>query len=182
MTNSIYSKRYICGQEDGIKRGKMRIGVISDSHDHIDHLQQAITVFQNENVDTLIHCGDYSAPFMIRELTSFRGDIHIVFGNVNDRYLTTKICIEQHVYLHGELAELEIDGKKIAVIHYPDIAESLALSGKFDVVFYGHTHKHDYREVNNCLLVNPGELMGRFGCVSCAIYDTRNNTVEFREL
>jgi putative phosphoesterase len=86
------------------------------------------------------------------------------------------------VYLHGDFAELELDNKKIAVIHYPNIAETLALSGKYDAVFYGHTHKHECREVNDCLLVNPGELMGRFGSVSCAIYDTRNNTVEFHKL
>jgi putative phosphoesterase len=160
----------------------MKIGVISDSHDRIDHLQHAITLFQKENVNTMIHCGDYCAPFMIRELASFKGNIHIVFGNINDRHLTTKICIEEHVYLHGDLAELELDDKKIAVIHYPNIAENLALSGKYDVVFYGHTHKSECQRVNNCLLVNPGELMGRFGRISCAIYDTLNNTVEFHEL
>jgi putative phosphoesterase len=160
----------------------MKIGVISDSHDRIDHLQHAITLFQKEHANTMIHCGDYCAPFMIRELASFRGDIHVVFGNINDRYLTTKICMEEHVHLHGDLAELELDDKRIAVIHHPNIAENLALSGKYDVVFYGHTHKSECRRVNDCLLVNPGELMGRFGQISCAIYDTQNNTVEFHKL
>lgn len=160
----------------------MKIGVISDSHDRIDHLQDAITLFQKENVDTMIHCGDYCAPFMIHELTRFRGNIHIVFGNINDRYLTTKVCIKEQVYLHGDLAEIEFDNKKIAVIHYPNIAENLALSGKYDAVFYGHTHKYECRRVNDCLLVNPGELMGRFGYISCAIYDTQKNAVEFYRL
>jgi putative phosphoesterase len=157
----------------------MKIGVISDSHDRIDHLHLAIKLFQKNNIDTMIHCGDYCAPFMIRELASFKGDIHIVFGNINDRHLTTKICIEEHVYLHGDFAELELDNRKLAVIHYPNVAEALALSGEYDAVFYGHTHKAECREVDDCLLINPGELMGRFGSISCAIYDTKANSVEF---
>ena len=55
--------------------------------------------------------------------------------------------------------KIEVDGKKIAVTHYPEPAETLAGSGAYDVVIYGHTHRAEIRG-SKPLVINPGECGG----------------------
>ena len=57
--------------------------------------------------------------------------------------------------------EITLGGKKIAVVHYPEKARALAESGKYEMVFYGHTHKPWEERIGQCRLVNPGELAGQ---------------------
>ena len=81
-----------------------------------------------------------------------------------------------------EYGSVEFDGKKIAFTHYPEFGEGMAASGKYDVVFFGHTHIKKEEKINNTLLINPGELMGRLGTRTFVIYDTALNKIEFFEL
>lgn len=161
----------------------MRIGIISDTHDHIDNLSKAREFLVKHQVHAVIHCGDLCAPFMIDELDLFKIPVHVVFGNIDDRHTTTlKANTAQHVQLHGDIGYLTFDGVRFGVNHYPDIAKALGHTGKFDVVCSGHTHVQSLDDVGGCLLVNPGELMGRFGTLSCALYDTNIRKVKFFDL
>ena len=130
----------------------------------------------------LIHCGDFCAPFMMNELAKFTGEVHCVFGNIDDRFLTPNRAREVGVNFHGDLAELELAGKKIAAVHIPKIAEALAATGNYDIVCYGHTHIRDKKKLGNTWLVNPWDLMGWKNKPSFAIYDTETNEVEHVEL
>ena len=154
---------------------------MSDSHDNIRNLNKAIELLQERKVKVLIHCGDLCAPFMLDELKKFNGEVHLVFGNIDDNYLTPKKAYELGINFHGYLGELEIENKKIAFLHNPIFAEALAFHGKYDAVFYGHTHKKKEELVKRCLLVNPGEIMGRLGKPSFAVYDIESEKVEFIE-
>jgi len=116
------------------------------------------------------------------ELAKFDGEVHCVFGNIDDRFITPNRAKSLGINFHGDLAELEFGGKKIAVNHYPRIAEALASSSLFDAVFYGHNHIAARRTIGNTLLLNPGELMGRKGRLSFAIYDTETNDAEIIDL
>ena len=49
--------------------------------------------------------------------------------------------------------------RKVAVMHYPELAIPIAESGEFDLVVYGHTHEIDVRK-GRSLLLNPGETGG----------------------
>lgn len=160
----------------------MKIGIITDSHDRIELTQQAIELFEKSNVKVIIHCGDFCGPFMMNELAKFKGEVHCVFGNIDDRFLTPKRAESLGIKFHGDIAELEIDGRKIAVNHYPQIAEAFAHTGKYDAVFYGHNHIADKKKIGNTLLVNAGELMERVSGPSVAIYNTENNDAEIIKL
>lgn len=161
----------------------MIIGIISDSHDNIWNLEKAIKQMQEKSIDVLIHCGDFCAPFIIDQLAAINIPVHCVFGNIDDRFATTRKCDKfSNTNLHGEIAELELDGKRIAVTHLPQFAKSLASTDNYDIVLYGHTHKNDCSKVGNTLLVNPGEIMGRFGKPGFSIYDTGLDKVEFFDI
>jgi len=157
----------------------MKIGIISDTHDRIENTARALAIIKEKGANVLIHCGDFCAPFMMNELAKFDGEVHCVFGNIDDRFLTPNRAKEFGINFHGDSAELEFDGNKIAVNHYPNLAEALASTGKYKAVFYGHNHMADKKKIGDTLLCNPGELMGRKGKPSFGIYDTKTNDLEF---
>ena len=68
----------------------MKIAVISDIHDHVVNLQNAIGLFKE--VDSVLCCGDLCSPFVLNLLAEgFTKDIHIVFGNNDgDTFRITK--------------------------------------------------------------------------------------------
>ena len=160
----------------------MLIGVFSDIHDNLDNLQKALAVFKSRNVDSLIFCGDFCSPIPSRVVGGeFDGDVHVVFGNGDgDRFAISNIAKTQYpnLKLHGEYAELEFDGVKVAVTHYPFYAQALARTGDYQAVFSGHTHEQTEERFGDCLWVNPGEVLGWKGSPTCAIYDTDTNSAE----
>jgi putative phosphoesterase len=161
----------------------MRIGVISDTHDNIWKLEQALE--QLQGVDTVIHCGDLCAPFMIKHLgEAIEVPIHIVWGNnEGDQFRISKVAAEySNVHLRGELAQLEIEGVRIGVHHYPEVAVDLARSGSYDIVCYGHDHTAHEEMIGDCLLLNPGEILGMNGKSTLAIVELPDKQVVWIEL
>jgi uncharacterized protein len=163
----------------------MKIGIISDSHDHMRNLGRVLARLGEEGVESVIHCGDFCAPFVLKELDGLGVPVHGVFGNVDgDRHLMTRMALTEleNIRLHGETAEIELGGWRIGANHYPALAEGLASTGRFDLVVYGHTHRAEMRRVGDCRLVNPGEVMGRLGTVGYAIVDTDAGDVTLHTL
>lgn len=151
----------------------MLIAILSDIHDNIWNLEKVLP--QLEEAEALLFCGDFCAPFTLEMMADgFSGPVHCVFGNNDgDAFLLSHIARQaDNVTLYPQMGELELGGRKMAFIHYPYIASGLAASGKYDVVFSGHTHEHTVAKVGSTLWVNPGEVMGRFGKPSFGLYDT----------
>ena len=109
----------------------MKVAILSDSHDRLDHLE----------------CVLASVKF-------------------------------PHVAFHHPLAEIEIDGVKIALQHYPELGKRLAESGAYDAVFTGHDHQRYQEQIGDTLWANPGEIMGRFSTVSYGLFETSTRTFE----
>lgn len=169
----------------------MKIAIFSDSHDHVEALNTAISLVKKRGITTGLHLGDFCAPFM----TSILADSEIkwfgVWGNNDGDKLQGYRMTEgknapdgspAFEVAQGDFMELELEGRKLFLTHYPQIARIAALSGQFNAVFFGHNHKQSSEVLNDVLLANPGELCGtRFGTRSFMIYDTDSNTVEHIE-
>jgi len=152
-----------------------RIAIFSDSHDHLENLHRALAQARELNAAALLHCGDMNSPFVIKIMAeNFSGPIHVVFGNNegDGRYIQTLVAQYEHVTHHGDYAELELFGRKIAMIHFPEPALRIAQSGHFDLVCYGHDHTQRLEEVGRGLLANPGELLGLLHEPTWGLYDT----------
>jgi len=150
----------------------MKIAILSDIHDNVWVLKDLLASLQ---ADALLFCGDFCAPFTLAQIgEGFGGPVHVVFGNNDgDKLLLSHVAGRfSHITLHGDLAELELDGRRVAVSHYPPIGRALARSGVYDLVCYGHNHESKVEQVGSTVLVNPGEVMGRFGRSTYAVYDT----------
>ncbi len=153
----------------------MKIAILSDIHDNLGNLESALDVVPRHRAERLFFLGDFCAPFTLAELAKgFDGPIDAIFGNNDgDPFLLCKIAAGfEHVTLHGQFAELEVDGRRIALNHYPEISRRLAESGAYDGVFSGHDHQQYVHLVRDCVWANPGEVMGRFGSPTFGIWDT----------
>jgi predicted phosphodiesterase len=67
---------------------------------------------------------------------------------------------------------LALADRSIAVTHYPEIGQALARGNDYDLVCHGHSHERMIQQEGNTLRINPGEVMGRFGLSTYALYDT----------
>ncbi len=137
----------------------MLLGVIADTHDNMNMLKKAVDLFNEREVELVLHAGDYIAPFTAREFRRLGCRLVGVFGNNDGEKFGLARQFEGFGELHEGVHQLETGGKKIAITHYPEIAHTLAGSGAYDVIVYGHTHRADIRD-GRSLLVNPGECGG----------------------
>lgn len=162
----------------------MQIAFLSDTHDNIWKLAEAMPYLAA--ADAVIHCGDLVAPFVLQQMGEGIAEkpIHIVWGNNDgDTFRLARVASRfPHIVLHGELARIEIGGLPMAVTHYPEIARDLARSGSFRLVAYGHDHQAHEERVGDCLLLNPGEVMGMKGRSSLAIVEVPRCSVRWIEL
>lgn len=141
----------------------MKIGIISDTHDDVMSTEKAIKIFKDENVNCIIHLGDYISPPMVR---LFKGIKLIgIFGN-NDGYkfVLNKAFNEIDGELKGDFGVVNIDGLKIALYHgeFKEISEALAKSGDYNIVFTGHWHKTEVVKTKETLWVNIGSAKKEF--------------------
>ncbi len=158
----------------------MKIAIMSDSHDAIPNLKKAVKLAIEKQAEILFHCGDLISPFMIPVLAEFGRETHLILGNNRgDIYLMSQHLKKYpYIHFHGESAEVEIKGYKIAMVHYPKIAYALALTGEYNFVFCGHNHTYEVKEIKGCLVVNPGELLGKDEDPGFVILELESKTVE----
>jgi putative phosphoesterase len=164
----------------------MKIAILSDIHDHVWNLAQALQTMQP--AQAVICCGDLCSPFIITQLAAAFPDrpVHIVFGNNDgDTFRMTRIAAKNaHVNIHGELFQAELAGLRFVANHFDNIAASLARSGSYDVVCFGHNHRFQVEQVGETLAINPGAIMGydpvnaRDIPATFVLFDTETRTPE----
>lgn len=161
----------------------MLIGLISDTHDHVPHIQKAVQIFTERKAALIIHAGDYCSPFTIPH---FKGlNLKGIFGNNDgDRYLLMKKFEEIEAEILGDFTELQLGGLKLALYHgtYPEITNALVMCGVYDVVISGHTHAKVHKTIKGTLHINPGTAHGFDGEATVAILDTETQKTEFIKL
>lgn len=162
----------------------MQILIISDSHDNEKNIRFVLNKIDELEIDVLLHCGDLVDPSMFKLFEDISLPIYYVFGN--NEGMTEDIiaeCERLGITWYLDVGEFEIDGKKIAITHYPKVASSLATFGSFDLICFGHSHRKGKEKMKNGgWLVNPGTLGGVFHEPSFATYDTETNEAIIHEL
>lgn len=168
--------------------GVMQVGIISDTHDNIEAIDTAVSIFKDVGVETVIHCGDFVAP---PSIDHFEGlDLHGVLGN-NDGELDgleqTIEGLSEASTLHGRYADLAFDGIRVFVLHGDqgrDVIRDYAATSWYEYVFFGHFHEQETYSENGTRVVNPGAHFPTVPAThrSIAILDTVQNEIEFKHL
>jgi len=138
----------------------MKLGIMSDSHEHLQNIAKAISIFNAEKVDLIFHCGDIISPITAAEFKKSAAPIIFVYGNNDGEKLFLKKKFEECGFIiNRPPIEIEKAGKKILLMHEPDNLEALIKSEYFDLILYGHTHNIDLRN-GKTVVINPGETCG----------------------
>ncbi len=157
----------------------MLIGVLSDTHDRLPTIGQALKLFARQKVEALIHPGDFVAPFAVLPLLDFDGPIHATYGNNDGERTGLKKLMPQLV--DGPL-HLELDGRRILVHHFVDGCDPADIE-RAEIIVTGHTHQVVNRFEGGKLFLNPGECCGWVnGRCTVAILDTDGPSAEIFEL
>ena len=150
----------------------MKIGLISDTHDNLEACQKACEAFAEDGVQTVLHAGDFVAPFIVPVFAKARLKLIGVYGNNDGERVYLKERFEEAGFeLHGGPHDLKIGGRNICMMHEPRCLDSLIKSGNYDLILYGHTHQVNIYE-EGTLVVNPGEACGYLtGKATCAVVE-----------
>lgn len=136
------------------------IGIMSDSHDHMGGIMAAVEVFNQEKVELVVHAGDLISPFTAGAFDKLQAPLEAIFGN-NDGERRGLMAAYAELCPLEDFKELEVDGRKIALIHGTTeaLVDALSESGKYDLVIRGHTHRKEVIE-GSTMIINPGETCG----------------------
>jgi putative phosphoesterase len=164
----------------------MKIAIISDTHDNLPNTKKLANWIKKEGIKAIIHCGDIFKPEIIKEIFKvYKGKIYLIFSPADAAF--SKIPENSFDNLANckvfeEFGELKFGNKKIAFCHFPEIAKELVRRQKYDIVFYGHTHKPWLKKIGKTKLANPGNLAGIFYKPTFAIYNSSNDELELKIL
>ena len=159
----------------------MLIAVMSDSHDNIWNLRKALGIVKDKGAGMIIHCGDFVAPFMLKELEETGIPVHGVFGNNDgDQYLLTKFSLTgfSNITLYGIIGQIDIEGFTVGFTHQRVVADGLAEAGSYNMVCFGHSHEYLLKKIGQTIYLNPGEIMGKEGMPGFCFVNTGSNEVE----
>jgi uncharacterized protein len=146
----------------------MKLCIVSDSHDRSDSLAQAVREGAADGAAVVIHCGDIIGTQTLRAAMEVGLPLHVIHGNnLGDPVSLNRWANESGGLLryHGADARLDLHGRRVFVVHYPEYGYAMACTGEWDLVCCGHSHVAGVERVGNVKdgatwLVNPGTVAG----------------------
>jgi putative phosphoesterase len=137
----------------------MRLGIISDTHGHVEQTRPAVRMFESLKIDAVLHCGDVGSPAVVELFAAWPA--HFVFGNCDYDLENFAAAIHQvGQTCHGLFGHLELDGVRIALLHSHERRRFRQAidCGDYRLVCYGHTHVAAIDRRGETLVVNPGAI------------------------
>ncbi|MFA6146979.1 MAG: metallophosphoesterase [bacterium] len=149
----------------------MKVGILSDTHDHRGAAEGALSLFRAEGVGMILHLGDVCSPSVLAGYVDPAISLRGVFGN-NDFDRDGLQAATGGAFRQGPHIE-KVNGRTILLAHsYDRLQGELSGQGRFDLVLFGHTHRPLTMMAGKTLVVNPGESCGLVrGKSTCAIVD-----------
>jgi len=157
----------------------MRIGIISDTHDHVKRTARAVALLAAEGAEQLIHCGDLTGPDIVWACSEL--PCYYVFGNNDSDNVpalreaiaeTNGVCLDWG-------GEITLAGKRIAVTHghmTSDLRRLLA--ARPDYLLSGHSHVPADLRDRSLRRINPGALH-RAAEFTVAVLDLESDELRF---
>ncbi|HEY3324104.1 MAG TPA: metallophosphoesterase [Planctomycetota bacterium] len=158
-----------------------KLGILSDTHDHLERIAQALKLLESSGAEGLLHLGDIVSPFALKAVLKFKGPLYIIYGNNDGEKVGLKKLFPE---LKDGPQVFEIGGRKLGVAHSKE--EVPAEYWKTcDGIFYGHSHAkiNKPRTDTQPLELNPGEGCGWLtGKPTCALLNLETMVAEILEI
>lgn len=164
----------------------MLIGIMSDSHDNVRGVKEALDIFKEREAEMVLHAGDMIGSGNCYAFKGSGMDIRLVYGNNDgDREGLMREFVRVGGQYLGDFGEIEADGLKIAMLHGTEepLVRATVASGLYDIVVRGHNHRAEVTQYGKTMLINPGEIWGHFtGQRSLALLDTATRKAEIVDM
>ena len=139
----------------------MRIGVVSDTHNHLENVRRIVGLFNAAGVQRVVHTGDITQAKTLRALSGLDAPLVGVFGNNDlEREDLESRCRELGFGFVDPPLRLHWAEREIVVVHDPRDLEAIPL-GAGALALHGHTHQTTTEwQQSGALAFNPGECAG----------------------
>jgi putative phosphoesterase len=137
----------------------MRIGILSDSHDRVEAMAAGMKVLRENGAEMYFHCGDVGGQRVLDLMAGVKAVF--VWGNTDwDRQALERYAADLGIECRGDLAELQLEGKTIAMTHGHDhqIMRRILRGTDHDYLLHGHTHMARDDRAGRLRVINPGAL------------------------
>ncbi len=165
----------------------MILGLLSDTHGHIDRTHAALDLLLAHHPSRILHCGDIGSEGVLyaiaERLAAHDIPVRAVFGNVDAWDPSLRMFPDNLGISIRQVQRGEADGLRYAVCHGHDERAYLALleDPELDLLFTGHTHvARDERE-GRVRVINPGAVY-RATVPSVAFFDSETKRCRFLPL
>ena len=139
----------------------MRIGVVSDTHNHLPNVARIVELLNRAGVERVVHTGDITQARTLEVLARLDAPLHGVFGNndAGERAALEAAATRYSMTLCDPPLELVWAERRIIVVHDPrDLGG--AQRAEHGVALHGHTHRRMITRSAGRLVFNPGECAG----------------------
>lgn len=139
---------------------RVRIGVVSDTHNHLANVRRIVELFNESGVERVVHTGDITQPKTLECLAGLAAPLVGVYGNNDqERPALDDAARRLGIRLVEPPLELSWAGRRIVVVHDPLDIEA-AVGPHHHLALHGHDHRHVHAWQGGCLVFNPGECAG----------------------
>lgn len=139
----------------------MKIGVVSDTHNKINHVEKIIDIFNKNKVDHVIHTGDITQSKTLSRFSRLNCPLTAVYGNNDlEEGGLEEVSLQYNFNLQKPPYILTLEKKEIAILHEPYGIEELIKGSSLDLILHGHTHRFRDEEISGVKVFNPGECAG----------------------
>jgi hypothetical protein len=139
----------------------VRIGVVSDTHNHLPNVARIVELLNRAQVDRVVHTGDITQAKTLEVLSRLDAPLFGVFGNndVGERAALEAAAARFSITLAEPPLELVWAERRVLVVHDPrDLAT--ARRPEHTLALHGHTHSRSIDRSEGRLVFNPGECAG----------------------
>lgn len=138
----------------------MKIGVVCDTHNNLLNVRRIVTLFNEANVDRVIHTGDITKGSTLELFSELTCPLFGVFGNNDVERDGLQKVIQRYNFVFQEPPlRLEWSNRQIVVVHEPASLDHYQQPAD-ELVLHGHTHLYREERSNGSLIFNPGECAG----------------------
>lgn len=138
----------------------MRIGVVSDTHNHVRNVSRIVELFNAAGVERVVHTGDITQARTLAIFGALEAQLVGVFGNNDvEREDLEATAARLDMRLEEPPLSLHWSDRRLLVTHDPHFLHEEMVATN-DVVLHGHTHRPVHERRAGALVFNPGECAG----------------------